>query len=124
MIATVVFPRHNSEALSIHRLQPFKLGAKEGQKGPFCRRFFPDSREMTRWPHGVLGLRWSQFVTTSSLQVTAVKGVKHRVDPLVRFELFQFYSANALNKPSVIRHKTPHRRKRPHDADIHRNCNR
>ena len=50
--------------------------------------------------------------------------IKHGVNSLVRFELFQFYSANALNKPSVIRHKTPHRRKRPHDADIHRNCNR
>jgi hypothetical protein len=36
-------------------------------------------------------------------KVATAKRVKHRINPLVRFELLNFDGANALNKPCVIR---------------------
>ena len=50
-------------------------------------------------------------------QIAAIKGIKHRVDPLVRFELFQFNGANTLNKTRVIIRKSTHGDKRVHYSD-------
>ena len=83
-----------------------------GLEDALIARFRPDARHTAS---SQIQTRRAKYTWE---QVAAIKGVKHRVDALVRFELLQLNRANALNKTRVIRDEAPHGYEGTHDTDV------